>query len=134
MQYQGFSDGLYLVMQKAHVKNVDHYGILDIGNRLGHPNADGKNPVVAHQTPAGIRFDWFQNTGSWNVLGRIVDEPHALQRLEAGLANPTYNLFGNNCEHFARYVATGMRESTQIRAAVFMTGLVALAAFALQAD
>jgi len=33
--YQGFPDGLYLVMQRSVGKGIDHYGILDIGNRLG---------------------------------------------------------------------------------------------------
>lgn len=32
------------------------------------------------------------------------------------LRRPSYDLFGNNCENFARYVATGKRESTQVQA------------------
>jgi len=38
-------------------------------------------------------------------------------------SDPTYNLFGNNCEHFARYVTTGIKESKQLQTAV---GLISL--------
>jgi hypothetical protein len=124
--YQGYSDGLYLVAQKSEAKRVDHYGILDIGNRICLPGADGINPVIIHQTPPTIRIDWFQNTGVWRVLGAVADEPFALQRLNAAFTNPNYDLFGNNCEHFARFVALGTRESTQVQAAVVVAGLAAL--------
>lgn len=132
MPYQGYPDGLYLVAQKSEAKRVDHYGILDIGNRICHPRVDGINPVIIHQTPTTIRIDWFQNTGVWRVLGAVGDEPFALQRLNAAFANPSYDLFGNNCEHFARFVALGMRESTQVKAAVVVAGLAALTIVVVQ--
>ncbi len=46
MPYQGLADGLYLVMQRSPGKAIDHYGILDIGNRLAVGGADGINPVA----------------------------------------------------------------------------------------
>jgi hypothetical protein len=64
------------------------------------------------------------------MLGPVTDEQFALQRLKVAAANPDYDLFGNNCEHFARFVATGVRESTQLRAAVVVVGLAALTFFA----
>ena len=134
MPYQGYSDGLYLVAQKSEAKGVDHYGIMDIGNRIRHPGADGINPVIIHQTPPTIRIDWFQNTGVWRVLGAVADESFALQRLNAAFANPNYDLFGNNCEHFARFVALGTRESTQVKAAVVVAGLAALTIVVVQAQ
>lgn len=112
MPYQGYSDGLYLVKQKSPNKGVDHYGILDIGNRVRHPNVYGDHPVVIQQVPPTLRVDWFQNTGAWEVLGRITYEAMAIQRMNTAFATPNYDLFGNNCEHFARFVATGKREST----------------------
>jgi hypothetical protein len=130
MPYQGYVDGVYLVAQKSEEKGVDHYGVLDIGNRIRHPAIDGANPVVIHQTPPTIRFDWFQNTGAWRVLGKVTDEPFALQRMQAALANPAYDLFGNNCEHFARFVTTGARQSIQLQAGVVVVGLTALAILA----
>ncbi len=131
MSYQGYPDGLYLVVQKSPTKGVDHYGILDIGNNLEVTGADGINPVIVHQCPPGIRADWLQDTGTWNVLGKITDERYAIERYKAALANPTYDLFGHNCEHFARFVATGVRESTQLQAAGVVAGLAALAVVAL---
>ena len=46
-------------------------------------------------------------------------------RIQKAIKNPKYNLFGNNCEQFARYVTTGIKESKQLQAAV---GIVALGA------
>jgi hypothetical protein len=68
------------------------------------------------------------------VLGTIVDERYARYRLEIAFGSPTYNLFGNNCEHFARFVATGVHESTQLRTAAVVAGVAAIAALALQSD
>ncbi len=127
MAYQDLADGLYLLKQKSEAKGVDHYGILDVGNRIGHLNVDGKHPVVIHQTPPTIRLDWLQDTGAWDVLGRITDEEAAKARMTAAFNNPNYDLFGHNCEHFARFVATGRSESTQLQAAGFIAGLAALA-------
>ena len=54
----------------------------------------------------------------------LEDEADAIARIYRAAENPNYDLFGHNCEHFARYVATGRRESTQIQLAV--AGWVAL--------
>lgn len=127
MPYNGLSNGLYLIKQKARVKGilVDHYGILDIGDRLGL-RPIGDQPIVIHQTPPRIRTDWLENTGNWIVEGEITDERYAIARINRALENDKYNLFGNNCEHFARLVATGRRESKQLIAAVVIIGLVVL--------
>jgi hypothetical protein len=127
MPYQHLNDGLYLLKQKSQAKGVDHYGILDVGNRFAHPNVTpDMQPVVVHQTPPQIQLNWLQDTGVWEVLGQITDENDAVERLKKAAGDPKYNLFGHNCEHFARYVATGKRESTQVQAAVVVAGLVAL--------
>jgi hypothetical protein len=128
MPYLQHQDGLYLLKQKSLEKGVDHYGIMDVGNRLRHPQVNGLHPpTVIHQAPPSIRLDWLQDTGTWEMLGRITNEGDAIDRLNIALKNPTYDLFGHNCEHFARYVATGKKESTQIQAVGLITGLVALA-------
>ncbi|MHB8388665.1 MAG: hypothetical protein ACYDBH_03665 [Acidobacteriaceae bacterium] len=128
MSYQHLADGLYLVKIRSGGKGVDHYGILDVGNRLEHPQADGIHPILVHQTPPAVRLDWFDIVGgTWDVLGRIEDEPMAKNRMSSALKDPTYDLFGHNCEHFARFVATGKRESTQLQAVGIVAGLAALA-------
>ncbi|GMV60124.1 MAG: hypothetical protein AMXMBFR72_32170 [Betaproteobacteria bacterium] len=130
MPYQGFQDGLYLVAQWCPEKGVDHYGILDIGNRIRHPQVDARHPVVIHQRPPEIAIDWFQNTGAWRVLGKVTDEAFAIQRMRAAFENPAYDLFGHNCEHFARFVATGIRESRQLQSVGVVAGLAVLSIFA----
>ena len=126
MPYQDYPDGLYLLKQQSQRKPVDHYGVLDVGNRLGLPQVIGIHPVVVHQTPPTITLSWLQDTGIWTVLGRVENEASAMQRMRHALREPTYDLFGHNCEQFARYVATGKKESTQLQAAGFVVGLVAL--------
>lgn len=129
MPYQQYSDGLYLLKQRSQAKPVDHYGILDVGNRLGIPQVNGLLPVVVHQRPPSVTISWLQDTGSWTVLAKITDESDALQRMRAALQNPDYDLFGHNCEHFARYVATGRKESTQLQAIGVVAGLAAIIYF-----
>lgn len=133
MPFQGHEDGLYLIKQDA-VKDgirVDHYGILDIGNTLLHEGADGSHPIVLHQTPPRLRIDWLQNTGTWTVLGRIIDVEGAKSRIQEAAQNPDYNLFGNNCEHFARFVAFSHNHSTQIFWGVVGVTTVGFLTFAL---
>ena len=135
MPYQDFFDGLYLLRQpSSHKPGIDHYGIWDIGNRLGLSGVDRSHPVVVHQMPTGIQLNWFQDTGSWTVLGIITDESDALRRLEIAFRDPNYRLFDNNCEHFARYIATGAKESTQVQAAGVVAGLMALVFIVNRAD
>jgi len=135
MPYQGFADGLYLLKQRSQAKGVDHYGILDVGNRIAHPEVNWRHPpVVIHQTPPRLRLDWLQNTGQWQALGRIDDEGGALARIQQAFQNPKYDLFGHNCEHFARFVVNGKPESTQLQAAVALTGLAVLTWVAFRSE
>ncbi|HXG43406.1 MAG TPA: hypothetical protein VNJ71_01475 [Gemmatimonadales bacterium] len=106
--------------QRSPSKGVDHYGVVDTGNRLGY----GWRPVVIHQTPPAIRVDWLEGTGVWLVLGKVLDEPGAIARIQASLQHRTYDLFGHNCEHFARFVTTGTRESHQLQAVVAFAGIL----------
>ncbi len=133
MPYRNISDGLYLVKQKSSEKGVDHYGVLDIGNRLNHPQANGINPVIVHQSPPSIKIEWFEEIGGdWGILGVIIDEGMAKERMNKLMENPQYDLFGHNCEHFARFVATGKRESTQLQTVGTVLGLAALVFVALR--
>lgn len=122
MPNQQYPNGLYLLKQESETKCVDHYGILDIGNRINHSRAGRRRPVVIHQTPPSIRLDFLQDTGTWLVLGRIPDEEAAKSRINTAFKNPAYGWFRHNCEHFARYVATGRFESTQLQAACILAG------------
>lgn len=68
------------------------------------------------------------STGNWEIVGRVRDDQinNAIQRIHEALRNPKYDLFGNNCEHFARYVTTGVKESKQLQGAVAIAALGAL--------
>ena len=125
MPYQNLEDGLYLVEQASNKNGipVTHYGVLDVGNILQHPEIDGTHPVVIHQTPPNIRADFLGNTGSWNISGKVTDVSGAIARVKEAIKNPAYDLFGNNCEHFARFVTLGQRYSNQ----VFWGGAAAVA-------
>jgi hypothetical protein len=131
MPYQGLADGFYFAVQRPATKRVDHYGILDIGNRRGAPSSDGLGAVILHQRPPGITANWLRDTGDWLVLHKIEDEAGALERLRIALTDPAYAVLRHNCEHFVRFVAFGVWESKQLQGAVGLAGLavVAIAAF-----
>lgn len=122
MPYQGFEDGLYLAKQKSQIKPelINHYGVIDIGNILNHPQARPDMPMVIHQALPSIRIDWLANTGTWHIIGKVDDSDlaNAIARIQKAIKNPNYDLFGNNCEQFARYVTTGRKESKQLQTAV----------------
>jgi hypothetical protein len=126
MPYQEYPDGLYLASQRSAQKA----GRSIRDHRHWKPARDCRrrriNPVVVHQLPPTIKADWLQNTGTWRILGKITDEPYAIARFRAAMANPRYDLFGHNCEHFARFVASGVRESRQLQAAGLSVALAAL--------
>lgn len=135
MPYQNLDDGLYLIEQPSEKNGIPitHYGVLDVGNLLRHPAIDGTHPIVIHQTPPSIRADFLGNTGSWSVKGKVDDIAGAIERIKEAIKNPNYDLFGNNCEHFARFVAFGQKHSTQIFwGGAAVVALSALAFFALR--
>jgi hypothetical protein len=127
--HQGLPDGLYVVKQFRAEKLVFHFAILDVGNRLGLLVGSGAEPVVVHQPPEGLRADFLGQTGQWTLVGNVADESSARVRLIEALQAPAYDLFGNNCEHFVHFVASGVRRSPQLAlAALVAAGLVFLAA------
>ena len=133
MPYQNLENGLYLVRQRS-VKNgmqIWHYGILDVGNKLGLILAFTASiePLIVHQTPPQVRADRLSETGHWEMQGKVDPsmEKSAISRIKEALKNPGYDLFGHNCEHFARFVTTGVKESKQIQSVAWSCiGLVAM--------
>ena len=122
--------GLYLAKRRSPEKLVDHYGIIDIGNRALHPNVSPTCPAVYHINAAGLHWDYLANAGDgWQLLGRIVDEEAAIERIGQASANQRYDLLQNNCEQFARWVAFGAKTSMQLQWAglLVVAGLTAWA-------
>jgi hypothetical protein len=124
---QQLSPGLYWITQQSPKKGVEHHAILDLGNRLRYRDVDPRHPIIVHQSPPAIRRGAFIGTGTWKIIMKLEDEPGAIRRLIAACANPVYNTTGNNCEHFARYVATGKRESQQVQVVGLVGFLIGLA-------
>jgi hypothetical protein len=48
--------------------------------------------------------------------------------------NDSYDVFLDNCEHWARYVGTGKKESIQVQSFVKGIGLITLAYFLFRDD
>lgn len=130
MPYQGYPDGLYLAKQKSRIKPdlIEHYGVIDIGNTLNHPLGIIGMPIVIHQAFPYIRIDPLSNTRRWEIMRKVEkwELKDSIQRIQNAIKNPNYDLLVNNCEHFARYVTTGIKESKQLQGAV---GVIALPAF-----
>jgi hypothetical protein len=116
MPHAGLPDGLYLAKQLSARKRVDHFGIIDVGNRLGHPSVrPGDPPVVVHRTSQGLRLQWLHETDPWPECQHIVDEAGAMERIREAFK-----------DHFARFVASGKKHSIQVQAGLFVVGLAAL--------
>jgi hypothetical protein len=114
-------------VQQSLKKRVEHHAILDVGNCLRYQDVYPTSPIIVHQTPPSIRRDPFVSTGDWRVVMKIEDVPNETRRLLAVCSHPLYSVIGNNCEHFARYVATGKHESHQDQAVGFVGLLIGLA-------
>ncbi len=109
--------GLYWISQQSSKKGVVHHAILDVGNRTGFADTGMWQDMLIHQTPPSIRREPSAGTGQWHLHLRIHDEQGAIERLKLAWASPHYDVVKNNCEHFARFIATGVRESHQLRGA-----------------
>lgn len=117
MPYNNIDDGLYLAKQAGAVVKgypVTHYGIIDIGNVLECPQIDKITPTVVHQTPPQVKLEYVSSKRPWEIIDRITDIVEAKKRIEKAVKNPKYDLFENNCEHFANYVAKANKSSGQI--------------------
>jgi Lecithin retinol acyltransferase len=114
-----FGDGIYLLRQKS-VKygGIHHYGFAVTGNYLPYFGFfEGVNKVI-HKTNEGV-FEENYDPYEWEILGRMQSNELAVvvKRVQMSL-NDAYDLLSNNCEHFARFVVTGKKESSQIQGAV----------------
>ena len=86
-----------------------------MGNALAIPNIDSSlGPTVIHQTPPHIKFEHIGEGSQWELTDRIEDTEGARGRIANALKEPEYDMFANNCEHFANYVAHDNRVSGQV--------------------
>ena len=83
-------------------------------------------PKVIHKTDSGVYADPY-DAFNWKEIGKIPESDIPLAVLRTKLSiNDGYNLLSDNCEHFARFVTTGNKESTQVQTAGITGSLTAL--------
>jgi hypothetical protein len=116
---------IYLAKRKSQIKPayIDHYGVIVF--------APFGAASLIHLTEQGIRKEVLGDLPEWTLLFEVPSDQigNAELRLREALRNPFYHLFWNNCEQFARYVATGAKESTQLH----VVGMLAVGVFAVAA-
>jgi hypothetical protein len=105
---------LWLVSQPASL-GAKHYGVLVLENSFGLAEPGNAAPYVIHLNQNGIQAGWLEAMPPWALIEPIWDDLGAWARYQEVSQNPNYNLLSYNCEHFARYIATGARESKQVQ-------------------
>jgi len=120
MNVEDLPVGLCLATTDIPNKLGEHYGILDIGNVLG--GAPSGAPILYQLTPSGVVGAPIDQ--ELTIVDWIGDIDAARARFTQALQRPQYDLVTNNCEHFARYVAYGRRESSQVWIAAFGAALL----------
>jgi hypothetical protein len=131
-----YEEGLYIVKRPASLPpGTMHYGFAAVGRyaRFFDPLSNG--PVVIHKTnQPGRHCDSF-NSYEWERVEKIPDVYLARVLYRARISwNDPYDLFLDNCEHWARYIATGKKESTQVQTFVKVVGFGTLAYLCLRGD
>jgi hypothetical protein len=125
VSYQGFQNGVCPAHKFGGL--ITHYGVIEIGNILKLVRADSRFPIVYHQTADnGFCFEYLD--GNWSIIGKVKNDQLgvARQRLIAASKEKGYDLFGNNCEHLARFVTEGKKTSSQMQAAGVVAGIAAI--------
>jgi hypothetical protein len=122
--------GLYLVKRPKRSGFGEHWGVIDIGNRVPLNHRYVSSPRVIHQTREGILAESIPEMREWMFVGVIEDEAGAIQRIQQALKTPNYDVFGNNCEHFSSFVATGKKESKQVFFVIIMLGIAVFVSLA----
>lgn len=126
--------GLYVVTRPKLAGLVTHVGLLDIGNQLRLDVRDGAAPVVLHQPPTGLAAVYATESGAWETAVEVKNVAGVRERVVEAFADPTYSLFGNNCEHFLTFALAGEKMSPQLRAALAVTGLAVGVALLIRSE
>lgn len=129
-----FDEGIYLVKRKSVITPVmEHYGIAILGKYLNYFDSSWKEPKVIHKTNLGVHADSFHSF-DWEKVEKISNSTIYEVIMRTNLSQyDVYNLLVNNCEHFARFVTTGKKESSQVQNA-FGLGLISLITYLVLRD
>ena len=133
IQSHHFEEGVYLVKRKSVYFDKDHYGFAVVGKFLKYFDSSWDRPKVIHKTNLGVHADPFEPF-SWERIEKMSESDIRLAVLRTKISmNDAYDLLLDNCEHFARFVITGIKESSQIQNAVKL-GIAGVTAYFLLKD
>jgi hypothetical protein len=121
--------GVYLARKPAQTLPVlKHYSVVVAGEPARHFGGDFFSPVVIEQVYPNMTVNWADQTGVWELVGKVPTElePTAVERAFSSFGEPAYDLLENNCEQVARYITQGNKTSTQLWAAAGLAALVAI--------
>lgn len=130
-----FEEGLYIVKRRATLPpGKEHYGIAVVGKYIKDFYPLWNTSMVIHKTNQLGRHCDFFNPSEWERVEKIPDTHLAqvIYRARISWWDP-YDLFLDNCEHWATYVGTGKKESSQVQSFVKF-GLGAAVAYFLLRD
>lgn len=91
-----------------------HHAIYVGGGLVAHYTGLTKDKATA--TVRLDRFQDFARNDRWEIIkyARALPASKVVQLAKSRLGERVYDLFGNNCEHFARWCKTGRHESQQV--------------------
>jgi hypothetical protein len=125
---------LYVVTRPKLAGLVTHVGLLDVGNQLQLDVEPGAGAVVLHQPPTGLVAVYAAEAGTWETAVAVKNISGVRERVLHAFADPTYDLFGNNCEHFLSFALSGEKKSGQLRGALALAGVAIGVAFLLRSE
>jgi|SRR6185503_1200266 len=126
--------GLYVVRRPKLAGLVTHVGLLDVGNQLRLDVQPGAGPVVLHQPPTGLAAVYAAESGTWETAVEVTNIAGIRERVAKAFADRSYNLFGNNCEHFLTFALSGEKTSPQLRTALTVAGLAVGVALLIRSE
>ena len=126
-----YSSGIYLVKTASETAPnlIDHFGVMIVGKYLKLLGYSDEIPLIFHLINTGPQVDWLEVFGKPEVLGKVslTQELPAIKRLRFAFNNLNRWYFSNNCEHFARYITEGYKQSIQLQNAAVLGSLVVVA-------
>lgn len=117
------SDGIYQVKRKSDYPFMEHYGVVVSGRFLKNFGFSSYRTKVIHKTNVGVFADDY-NYSDWQIIKKIPENqiPLAIMRARVSIDN-VYDLLIDNCEHFARFVTEGKKQSSQVQNFVVLGGI-----------
>lgn len=128
------TEGISLAKRKSTaILGKDHYGFVISGKYLknfGLPERRAKVIRRIYEFGTKVVENDFDPL-AWQVLYKMPQNEIPLAILRTNLTrNDKYNLLFDNCEHFARFVTTGKKESSQVQNVIGL-GLIGLFSYFL---